>query len=200
MKNISGFTLLELLAVIAVAGVLVTIGVPSMQDFIKNNRLIAVHNELVSAVQVARSAAIQNSGVACVCSSSSVGSGAPSCDGAGNWEAGWLSFVDTNSNTTTTCVYETGANDILLKAWDGTPYVNLTVRSASANINANNFIRFNARGAPITTTALSLQGMFKVCDDRGMVFQTRVLARGIILSASGSVRTTDDTTQIVSCL
>ena len=67
MKNISGFTLLELLAVIAVAGVLVTIGVPSMQDFIKNNRLIAVHNELVSAVQVARSAAIQNSGVACVC-------------------------------------------------------------------------------------------------------------------------------------
>lgn len=201
MKKQSGFTVIELLAVITVAGVLVAVGIPNMQQFIKNNRLINVHNELVSAIQLARSGAIQSSGVACVCSSSSVGSGAPTCDGTNNWEAGWISFVDTNSNTTTSCVYEPGANDIMLKAWDGTPYINqVTVRSGDANINANNFIRFNARGAPITATALSLQGMFKVCDERGMIFGTRVLGRGIILSASGSVRTTDDTTQIVSCL
>lgn len=201
MKKLSGFTILELMAVVAVAGVLITVGIPSMQKFIKNNRLVTVHNELVSALQVARSAAIQKSGAACVCSSSTVSSATPVCGAGADWETGWIAFVDTNTNAVTTCVFEPADDDVLLKAWDGTKYAGtMTVRSNAANINANGFIRFNARGAPLSSTGVSLQGMFKVCDDRGMTDSGIVLGRGLILSASGSLRTTKDTTQILACL
>lgn len=201
MKKLSGFTIFELLMVITVAGVLMAVGVPSMQEFIKNNRLVTVHNELVSAIQVTRSAAIQKSGAACVCSSNTVGTASPSCDAGIDWETGWLAFVDTNTNAVTTCVFEPADDDILLKAWDGAQYAGqMTVRSDAGNINANGFVRFNARGAPLTATGVSLQGMFKICDDRGMMDGAKVLARGLILSASGSLRTTKDVAQILACL
>jgi len=201
MKKLSGFTLFELLAVIAITGVLIGIGMPALQQFIKNNRLIMIHNELVSALQVSRSSAIKGAGSACVCSSATASSASPSCSGSNSWEQGWIAFIDTNTTATNTCVYDATDGDILLKAWDGVPYGNqITVRSASATVNAADYVQFNSRGVPLSSTGASLQGMFKVCDDRGLSSDGVVLARGIILSASGSVRMTRDTTQIVACL
>lgn len=199
MKRISGFTILELMLVLVIASILLLMGVPSMQDVIKNNRLVTINNELVSSMQVARSEAIKQSAVACVCPSSTAGSAAPACDASDNWEAGWIAFTDTSDN----CQYEPGDNDVLLKIWDGTAFANtVTVRNTSANINAQDFIRFNSRGIPSTTNGISLQGMFKVCDDRGLMGAdgVTVLGRGIVLTASGSIRTSSDAAQIVSCL
>lgn len=200
MKRISGFTIFELMAVLVIAALLLLIGVPSMQEFIKNNRLITINNELVSALQVARSTAIQHSGVAYVCSSSTAGNAVPACDGS-NWESGWIAFYDTADDG----IYTPGApdNDVLLKIWDGVPFApQITVRTTSANINAVDFVRFNGRGVPVTTTGVSLQGLFKICDDRGLMHADGVtaLGKGITLTASGSMRTTRDPTQIVSCL
>lgn len=53
-----GFTLVELLIVIAVAGVLVTLAAPSLRDFILLQRLKSVNAQLVTDLQYARSEAV----------------------------------------------------------------------------------------------------------------------------------------------
>lgn len=59
MKFCRGFTLLELMTAIAVLAILVSIGVPSFQTLVKNNRVVTQTNELVTAVNFARTEAIK---------------------------------------------------------------------------------------------------------------------------------------------
>jgi type IV fimbrial biogenesis protein FimT len=57
MRAARGFTLTELLIVIAVAAVLLTVGVPGFRDFILMQRLKGVNAQLVTDLQFARSEA-----------------------------------------------------------------------------------------------------------------------------------------------
>ena len=201
MKKLSGFTVIELMITISVIGVLAAVGVPSYQDFIKAGRITTAHNELVSAMQVARSGGIQAASAGCVCSSSSAGDANPTCSDSNNWESGWISFVDTNTTAVDVCVYDVSDGDVLLKAWNGNASSNLTIRNDNSVINAENFIRFNSRGVPVTAQGVIMQGMFKICDDRGLTEGGgTVVGRGVILSASGSVRSSKDDSVIVACL
>lgn len=52
-----GFTLIELLFTIAVAAILMTVALPAMSNFIKDNRLTAQANEFVQGVRSARAEA-----------------------------------------------------------------------------------------------------------------------------------------------
>ena len=66
MKHEIGFTLIELLIAIAILAVLLGVGVPSFQETIRTNRVASITNDVVAALQFARSAArIQG---ACLCS------------------------------------------------------------------------------------------------------------------------------------
>ncbi|MCA1805453.1 MAG: GspH/FimT family pseudopilin [Xanthomonadaceae bacterium] len=89
MKNrktkITGFTLIELMVTISIAAILLAIGVPSFQAIIENNRLATQSNELITAVNLARSEAIKRS-----------------CDitidpGANGYVQGWTVSTDTTS-------------------------------------------------------------------------------------------------------
>ena len=201
MKNISGFTIVELMVTIAVLGILVVYGLPNLQVFLKSGQVTTVNNEFVSAMQVARSGAIQLAGAGCVCASANAESATPSCSGSDNWESGWISFVDTNTASTTECVFEASDGDVLLKVWNGVNTTEgMTVRSTSPTINTHDYVRFNSRGIPVSAQGVSLQGMFVICDDRGLVEGSTVLGRGVIISASGSLRTTKDALIIGSCL
>jgi prepilin-type N-terminal cleavage/methylation domain-containing protein len=55
----NGFTLIELVIVLAVMAILVTWGFPSLTESIKNNRMVAQNNEMVAMLQYARSEAIR---------------------------------------------------------------------------------------------------------------------------------------------
>lgn len=55
--RLSGFTLIELLVTIAVLSVILTIAVPSFQNMLVSNRLTADFNEVISALNYARSEA-----------------------------------------------------------------------------------------------------------------------------------------------
>jgi len=56
-----GFTLVELLAVIAIAAILGSLGVPTFRDLLLNQRLAAAANGFVAALNLARTEAIQRS-------------------------------------------------------------------------------------------------------------------------------------------
>ena len=78
---------------LAVAAVLVGVGVPSMQNLIRNNRLTAATNQFVSSLNIARSEAIKQGRNATVCVSDTQNS----CSGS-NWRLGWLAWVDSDQD------------------------------------------------------------------------------------------------------
>ncbi len=57
-KTLSGFTLLELMITLAIAGIITMIGIPSFQGLINNSRLTAHANDLLTALNYARSEAV----------------------------------------------------------------------------------------------------------------------------------------------
>lgn len=59
MKTYSGFTLIELMITLVVVAILLAVGIPSFQTIFETNRLATQANELVTAVNLARSEAIK---------------------------------------------------------------------------------------------------------------------------------------------
>ena len=84
MKKHRGFTLIELMVTLAVAGILLAVGVPSFINVIVGNRLATQSNELVSAFHWARSEAVKRNQPIRLCRAADAG--ATDCAGAGLWE------------------------------------------------------------------------------------------------------------------
>jgi type IV fimbrial biogenesis protein FimT len=84
MKKHSGFTLIELMVTVAILAILLAVGVPSFRSMVENNRIRAVGNDLVVALQFARSEAIKRGASVTLCSSDDQAS----CSGA--WTDGWV--------------------------------------------------------------------------------------------------------------
>lgn len=89
MKTNAGFTLIELLMTITIAALVLTFGVPSFQEISRNNRLTAQANDLIGALNLARSEAIKRRAPVSVCSSTDQ----ETCTDS-NWEGGWI-VIDT---------------------------------------------------------------------------------------------------------
>jgi type IV fimbrial biogenesis protein FimT len=87
-----GFTLYELMITLAVATILLTIAVPSFQEFIGNWRLSSQSNEIVSAVHFSRSTALSESVRVIACPTTD----SATCDTGNSWGDGWMLFVDCN--------------------------------------------------------------------------------------------------------
>ena len=94
MKKNTGFTLLELLITVTLISIVMAIGVPSMRDFIKNDRLSTQINTLVGHLAYARSEAVLRHVPVIVCASSTL----TSCNSS-DWAEGWIIFVDDDSNS-----------------------------------------------------------------------------------------------------
>jgi type IV fimbrial biogenesis protein FimT len=89
-----GFTLVELLMVLCVAGVLLTFAVPSFSRIMSSSKLTAASNALLSSMYLARSEAIKRNGRVALCKSVD----GSTCTAAGGWEQGWIVFRDTNND------------------------------------------------------------------------------------------------------
>jgi type IV fimbrial biogenesis protein FimT len=95
----TGFTLAELCTALAVAGILVAIGVPAMASFIGKTAVNAQAQGLMSALRLAKQEAMTRGELVSVCALDPGGAdiGEPACLPRGeDWSAGWIVFVDRN--------------------------------------------------------------------------------------------------------
>jgi len=94
-----GFTLIEVLVVIAISAILLAVGVPMFNGAIASMRASESANSLVASLELARTEAIRRGTTVSLCRVTSADPTA--CDGsasgafaAGDWAAGWLVYAD----------------------------------------------------------------------------------------------------------
>lgn len=97
MDEERGFTLLELLIVMALLGLVLAFAVPAYQRTVATNALLSESGNLYGDVLFARNEAIKRGQVVLVCPSSN----GTSCNGSGsntNWATGWIVLVAANNS------------------------------------------------------------------------------------------------------
>ncbi len=159
-KHESAFTLIELMIAIAVAAIVLTLGVPGFSRVIERNQLSAYTNQLVSSLHFARSEAVRRNQNIPICHSSD----GSSCSGVG-YEDGWIVFSDGNGDGDYTDVGEE-----LIRVNESLPS-NYTMRT-------NNLSTFNYRGNGGAPT-----GRIVLCKDN-----TLTKARAIFINQGGRTR------------
>jgi type IV fimbrial biogenesis protein FimT len=81
-----GFTLIELIVTLVIAGILMAWAAPNFSGFIKNNRLSSQANAMMADLAFARSEAVKRGASITICRS---GNGADCLNGT-TWKEGWL--------------------------------------------------------------------------------------------------------------
>jgi type IV fimbrial biogenesis protein FimT len=89
----SGFTILELMIAVAVLAILMGIAVPSFSEMMRQNRLAAQTNDLLTATAVARSEAVKRGSLVTLCPANR-----NVCSGNSRWSDGWLVITDDGPN------------------------------------------------------------------------------------------------------
>ena len=162
MKKNSGFTLIELMVVVAMLGLLMAFGLPAMDTYVKNERLTTQINTLVGHLAYARSEAVLRRQQVALCTSSDMAT----CTGGMDWAVGWILYVDADGDSAFT------AGEEILRVKQA-----LTGGNTLTSTIGTSFI-YDNRGFSATGT-----GSFSLCDDRGVP-----KLKSISISNTGRVR------------
>jgi len=176
-----GFTLLELLVTIAIAGVLLGIGLPSFGNMMAESRISAQYNSFVGSLYQARSEAIKGGADITVCPRSAIE--ATSCGGADDWENGWIVFRDqTNSPSETVALIET--QDSIISVKPAMKGLNTVMAFGSSTNQVSNvadvaYVRYLQNGSSSLTT-----GSIVICD----AVRGSPSSRALNVSLTGDIR------------
>lgn len=174
-KITGGFTLLELLVTLAVLGILMAMGLPELNTFLKNSRLTTQTNTFISVLNFARSEAI-NRGDNLFITALDV------TDNANEWGSGWKIWVDGIDSPTCNKApdgvldeNDAGCNEVLKTFSFPDSRITINMTESFSNISAANV----ASGLQATTLMFrggagtpALKGQdtrfitFEICDDR----------------------------------
>lgn len=174
MKN--GFTLIELMVVIAVLAIVLGVAIPSFTQQIRNNGSTALSSEFQAALGFARSEAVKRSSRVSVCPSSD----GSNCLTADDWKKGWIVFVDNAPSDSTAAVT---VGDVL-KYWSGIDQnAIITAKKGSTSLA---YVRFTGAGILARSSAADN-------DERSFEISlskcTSTNARKIVVGFSGMLST-----------
>lgn len=139
----AGFTLIELMVTIAVLAVVLGIAVPSFQGITNRNRLTAITNEVVGAIQLTRMEAIRRNQRVVMC---------PTTNGTTCAGADWTRIV----------VREAAVGGDAIREFR---FLGRGISvNASSNVTTGNQLSFNSSGfARAGTNAANTMGAIRVC-------------------------------------
>ena len=92
----SGFSITELMIVLAVSAIFVAIAIPGFQNVIRSSLLASGADRLSASLSLARTKAIMSRRNVRLCPSTN----GTSCATSGNWTGGWIMFVDNDGSGT----------------------------------------------------------------------------------------------------
>lgn len=154
MRASRAFTLIDLLAAIAVLTIVLAIGVPSLKNLVHRTQTKDATNRLVRALHLARSYAIKNGRSTVICKAAAL-----ACAQTGDWSQGWLIFEDRDHDGRCADTDRDGQCDA-----DG----GLIVRADHAltedpiQITGNSHVSRRVRFSPIGATP-GYNGKFTIC-------------------------------------
>ncbi|MBL4584655.1 MAG: GspH/FimT family pseudopilin [Pseudomonadales bacterium] len=90
----SGFNLVELIATMAIAAILLGVGVPSLLRMINGSLITGYVDAMTGGLAVARTEAIVEKNSVSICKSADL----LNCDNSVDWHDGWIVFIDANGN------------------------------------------------------------------------------------------------------
>jgi type IV fimbrial biogenesis protein FimT len=149
-RRCRGFTLVELVAGLAIVTGLLGLGVPTFARFLEEQRLLGDARRLSETILLARSEAIKRNGVVILCAV------APpdGCGDADRWHEGWMAFEDLDGNGTP------DDGDRLVPAAEpaGRPGVTIV-----GNAPVERYLRFTYAGSARLVSGALQMGTFTVC-------------------------------------
>jgi type IV fimbrial biogenesis protein FimT len=151
-KRQEGFNLLELMFALAIAGILIGIGVPSMTTMVQNARMTTQANDFLSSLKGARAKALENNTQVTLCKSDD----GAACTADGTWAAGWIIFADIDANS----ARDAGTEELLLV------HEALSGSNTLVSVAFDDSIGFAPNGMAVGSTANS--GTFRLLDSRGV--------------------------------
>ena len=127
----AGFTLIELMITLAVAGVLGMVAVPSLMQFQRNAQLSDATGNFISAANAARANAMKRGMNTYLIPATGT-----------DWSSGWLVYTDTNWNQ----IYDADTDEVVLRH-EGSG-ANVTISTPNASTLSSGYLLFNGSGYP----------------------------------------------------
>jgi len=169
-----GFTMVEMMIVLAIIAILTSLVGPSFDDLIRSSRMTTQYNELLASLSLARSEAVKRDSTVTICKSNNHTT--PAC--GGDWHNGWIIFADDDNDG----VFDVGSDELV--------YVHAALSGDNTLDYARDRITFSGSGI----TSGGFNGTFTLCDDRGDSDSV-----GLIVSLTGRARHAIDTDVLAAC-